>query len=117
MNCPTCGQAMTALLVSYVCDRCTSERPTPASRGFAVVHVGNVLPTPQTYLFLTRADAERWVELNGAVMRVIEVGAHHAIEWLRPAGANRGIILADRLYDVVADPSLASTTSHAWPLE
>lgn len=108
---------MTALLVSFVCDRCTSERAAPASRAFAVVREWDVLPLLERYLFPTRADAEHWRALHGQTgARVIEVGAHHPIVWQGPRSTMRGIDVANRLYDVVADASLASTQSHAWPL-
>jgi hypothetical protein len=82
----------------------SGKRPDPNDdldfRGFIVLREGRDLPSEE-YVFATRADAERWRELNGIFdAKIMVVGSTKPFRWQPSRGTVRGIILADRLFTV-----------------
>lgn len=106
---------MRLLFISYACDRCDGVTATTGTaaenesldfRGFIVFDAQKPLPFDH-YVFATRADAAKWRDMNvgyGNPPREIkEVRASRPFRWHPSRGTVRGIILADRLYEVYPD--------------
>lgn len=94
---------MRPMLVSSVCDHCDGLADALDFRGFVVLRRDRTLPCEE-YVFATRADAERWRELNGLFEADIkEVRGAHPFRWQPSRGTVRGIILADRLFEIFPD--------------
>jgi hypothetical protein len=91
---------MRALLFSMACDHCDGLPDTPTFRGFIVLRRDRQLPSEE-YVFATRADAERWRELNALLdAEIHEVWNEKPFRWQPSRGTVRGIILADRLFEI-----------------
>jgi hypothetical protein len=101
VNCPKCGYKLTMLFITSACDRCDGlVDPKLDSRGFVVLRRDRVLPCEE-YVFETQSDAERWRELNGLHDAEIRgVRRSEPFRWQPSRGTVRGIILADRLFEI-----------------
>ncbi len=100
MRCETCQRMMRPLFLSYVCDHCDGLADPFSFRGFVVLRHDRSLPCEE-YVFATRADAERWRELNGLFdAEIREVRGDKPFRWQPSRGTVRGIILADRLFEI-----------------
>jgi hypothetical protein len=100
MLCQNCQRPMRALLLSLACDYCDGQGDAFDFRGFVVLRKDRTLPCEE-YVFATRADAERWRELNGLYdAEIREVRGDKPFRWQPSRGTVRGIILADRLFEI-----------------
>lgn len=107
MKCPKCNQEMRLLFISYACDRCdglVADEMKDESldfRGFIVIDSKATLPQ-EHYVFATRADATKWRDLNysNPPREIKEVRGSRPFRWYPSRGTVRGIILADRLFEV-----------------
>jgi hypothetical protein len=96
---------MRQLFISWVCDYCDGLADAKASmdtsvdfRGFIVLRKSAILPCEE-YIFATRADSERWRDLNGIFdSEIKQVSARKPFRWQPSRGTVRGIILADSLH-------------------
>ena len=103
MRCPNCQRAMRALFFTFACDHCDGLVDSFDFRGFVVLRRERTLPCEE-YVFATRADAERWRELNGLFdAEIREVRGDKPFRWQPSRGTVRGIILADRLFEICPD--------------
>jgi hypothetical protein len=76
------------------------SQPAADQRGWVVLRQGRDLPCEE-YVFATRADAERWRDLNGLLdAKPRPVTGAEPFQWTPSRGTVRGIILADRLFSV-----------------
>ena len=104
---------MVALLVSYACDRCASAPIEYVSRGYAILDLAQPLPVELDVL-LTRTDAERWRDLSRLSGDIVQVGARHEIYFRPSRGTVQHLIMADRMYEIVDDPTLDPKPNRAW---
>lgn len=106
MRCPNCQRPMQQMLVTWVCDHCDGLVDAADAfdfRGFVVLRKDRTLPCEE-YVFAARADAERWRELKGLFEAEIkEVRGNKPFRWQPSRGTVRGIILADRLFEIYPD--------------
>ncbi len=101
MLCNTCKRPMTALFTSYVCDYCDGKKSAGTFRGWVVVH--RPLPS-QEYVFKTFDDAEKWRRLNHHdAASVRAVLSENEFRWQASRGHVRGVVLADRLFEIFPD--------------
>jgi hypothetical protein len=99
---------MRPLFISYACDHCDGLVDSFDFRGFICLRKTRTLPCEE-YIFATRADAERWRELNGLFEAEIkEVRGDKPFRWQPSRGTIRGIIIADRLFEVFPDHKFES---------
>lgn len=103
-TCKKCGHKLTLLFIHAECDRCDGKLTVKHQqnfdfRGFVVLR--SDMPLPRTeYIFATRADGERWRDLNGLVADVVEVESPKPFRWQPSRGTVRGIILASEMHMV-----------------
>jgi hypothetical protein len=119
--CQKCKGPMVDLMFQRVCrDACateSSEDDLPEYEEFDFpgyisispdevreLHVGDF--GKSGYVFATRADAERWIEVNHYQgWSVCEVRGREAFRWQPSQGTVRGVILANRLYEIYSSKS------------
>jgi hypothetical protein len=93
---------MTPLFLSQACDHCDGFRTDiHYDRGF-IVWTGRPAGAPD-YVFRTRRDAERWVQLTGVDGRVRQVLTEDRFRWMESRGSVRGVELADHLFEIFPD--------------
>jgi hypothetical protein len=120
MICQKCSKKMRQLFISWVCDYCDGLASAPTAndpgdfRGFIVLRKDRDLPCEE-YVFATRADAERWKDLNGLFdADVKQVMARKPFRWQPSRGTVRGIILADALHQVHATAEEMDRVGHKY---
>lgn len=103
MQCEVCGERLTVLLFSTVCDRCESSKVAGTfDRGWVIWR--NRDPGSREYVFRTFEDAERYRCAAGLeTFPIRPVLSKSAFQWRRSTGSVQDIELADRLFQIFLD--------------